>query len=94
MSFTLDLDDFADRDVVVEAVAENEQVKVGIFERLDKVVTRPDAILASNTSSIPIMKLAMATTRPSQVIGLHFFNPVPVLPLVELIPYHHHDKSR
>ncbi|GAA5121065.1 3-hydroxybutyryl-CoA dehydrogenase [Haloechinothrix salitolerans] len=86
VSFTLDLDDFADRDVVVEAVAENEQVKVGVFERLDKVVARPDAILASNTSSIPIMKLAMATTRPSQVIGLHFFNPVPVLPLVELIP--------
>lgn len=86
VSFTLDLDDFADRDVVVEAVAENEQVKVGIFERLDKVVARPDAILASNTSSIPIMKLAMATTRPSQVIGLHFFNPVPVLSLVELIP--------
>ena len=86
LSFTLDLDDFADRDVVVEAVAEHEQVKVGVFERLDKVVTRPDAILASNTSSIPIMNLAMATTRPSQVIGLHFFNPVPVLPLVELIP--------
>jgi len=86
VSFTLDLDDFADRDVAVEAVAENEQVKVGVFERLDKVVTRPDAILASNTSSIPIMKLAMATTRPSQVVGLHFFNPVPVLPLVELIP--------
>jgi len=86
LSFTLDLDDFADRDVVVEAVAENEQVKVGVFERLDKVVARQDAILASNTSSIPIMKLAMATTRPSQVVGLHFFNPVPVLPLVELIP--------
>lgn len=86
VSFTLELDDFADRDVVVEAVAENEQVKVGVFERLDKVIARPDAILASNTSSIPIMKLAMATTRPSHVIGLHFFNPVPVLPLVELIP--------
>ena len=86
VSFTLDLDDFADRDVVVEAVAENEQVKVGVFEWLAKVVARPDVILASNTSSIPIMKLAMATSRPSQVVGLHFFNPVPVLPLVELIP--------
>ncbi len=52
----------------------------------DEVVTEPDAVLASNTSSIPIMKLAMATQRPEQVIGIHFFNPVPVLPLVELVP--------
>ncbi|MQA62842.1 MAG: 3-hydroxybutyryl-CoA dehydrogenase [Actinophytocola sp.] len=86
VAYTLDLDDFADRDLVVEAVAEVEQVKVDVFTRLDKVVTRADAILASNTSSIPIMKLAMATSRPAQVIGIHFFNPVPVLPLVELIP--------
>ncbi|MGH3517999.1 MAG: 3-hydroxybutyryl-CoA dehydrogenase [Haloechinothrix sp.] len=84
--YTLDLADFADRDLVVEAVAEIEDVKVEVFSTLDKVVARPDAILASNTSSIPIMKLAMATSRPAQAIGIHFFNPVPVLPLVELIP--------
>ncbi|MGH3518451.1 MAG: 3-hydroxybutyryl-CoA dehydrogenase [Haloechinothrix sp.] len=86
LTYTLDLADFADRDLVVEAVAEIEDVKVEVFGALDKVVQRPDAILASNTSSIPIMKLAMATSRPAQVIGIHFFNPVPVLPLVELIP--------
>ena len=53
---------------------------------LDQVVTRPDAILASNTSSIPLVKLAVATSRPDQVIGIHFFNPAPVQKLVELIP--------
>ena len=57
-----------------------------MFRRLDQVVEDADAIFASNTSSIPIMKLAMATTRPSAVVGMHFFNPVPVLPLVELVP--------
>ena len=56
------------------------------FRTLDEVVEAPEPILASNTSSIPIMKLAMATRRPEQVLGLHFFNPVPVLPLVELVP--------
>ncbi|MEU9290543.1 3-hydroxybutyryl-CoA dehydrogenase [Streptomyces sp. NPDC048275] len=84
--FTTDLADMADRDAVVEAVAEDEQVKTEVFAALDKVVTRPSAILASNTSSIPVMKLAMATGRPEQVIGVHFFNPVPVLSLVELVP--------
>jgi len=84
--FTVDLADFADREFVVEAVAEQEQVKVEIFGALDKVVAAENAIFASNTSSIPIMKLAMATHRPEQVIGVHFFNPVPVLKLVELIP--------
>lgn len=86
LSFTTDLGDFADRDAVVEAVIEHEQTKLDVFAGLDKVVTREDAILASNTSSIPIMKLAMGTARPEQVIGIHFFNPVPVLKLVELIP--------
>ncbi|NIH84042.1 3-hydroxybutyryl-CoA dehydrogenase [Amycolatopsis granulosa] len=86
LSYTVDLAGFADRDLVVEAVAEDEQVKAEVFGRLDEVVQRPDAILASNTSSIPIMKLAAATGRPAQVVGIHFFNPVPVLPLVELIP--------
>lgn len=77
--FTTTLDDLADRDLVVEAVAEVEALKLDVFAQLDKIVTRPDAIFASNTSSIPIMKLAMATARPTQVIGVHFFNPAPVL---------------
>jgi 3-hydroxybutyryl-CoA dehydrogenase len=85
ISFTFDPDDLADRDLVVEAVVEQEEAKVEIFRMLDKVVTSEHAILASNTSSIPIMKLAMATSRPDRVVGLHFFNPVPVLPLVEVV---------
>ncbi len=86
LSFTTDLGEFADRDLVIEAVVENEQVKTEIFQVLDQVVTRQDAILASNTSSIPLVKLAVATSRPDQVIGIHFFNPAPVQRLVELIP--------
>ncbi len=85
MSFTTDIGDFADVDLAVEAVAEIESIKLDIFTALDKVVVSRDAILASNTSSIPIMKLGMATSRPEKVIGIHFFNPVPVLPLVELV---------
>jgi 3-hydroxybutyryl-CoA dehydrogenase len=86
MRFTADIGDFADRQLVVEAVAESEQIKTEVFRTLDKVITDADAIFASNTSSIPIMKLGMATSRPQQVIGIHFFNPVPVLKLVELVP--------
>ncbi|MCP9946430.1 3-hydroxybutyryl-CoA dehydrogenase [Streptomyces somaliensis] len=86
LSFTTDLGEFADRDLVIEAVVENEQVKAEIFQVLDRVVTREDAILASNTSSIPLVKLAVATSRPDRVIGIHFFNPAPVQQLVELIP--------
>ena len=79
-------DALADRQLVVEAVPEIEEIKLDAFRTLDQAVTAPDAILASNTSSIPIMKLAMATARPEQVVGLHFFNPVPVLSLLELVP--------
>jgi 3-hydroxybutyryl-CoA dehydrogenase len=86
LGFTTDLGAFADRDLVIEAVVENEHVKTEIFEVLDQVVTRPDAILASNTSSIPVVKLAVATSRPDHVIGMHFFNPAPVQSLIELIP--------
>ncbi|WP_299573397.1 3-hydroxybutyryl-CoA dehydrogenase [uncultured Williamsia sp.] len=85
LRFTSDLGDFADRQMVCEAVVEDEAVKTGIFTELDKVVTDPTAVLASNTSSIPIMKLGMATQNAHRVVGMHFFNPVPVLPLVELI---------
>ncbi|MFF0061479.1 3-hydroxybutyryl-CoA dehydrogenase [Streptomyces sp. NPDC005279] len=83
---TADMDLMADRDLVVEAVAEDEAAKVEVFTRLDAIVKRQDAILASNTSSIPVIRLAAATARPEHVVGLHFFNPVPVLPLVELVP--------
>ncbi|WP_236790472.1 3-hydroxybutyryl-CoA dehydrogenase [Amycolatopsis sp. GM8] len=86
LTYTTELESFADRDLVIEAVIEQEAAKVEIFRSLDKIVERADAIFASNTSSIPIMKLGMATGRPAQVIGIHFFNPVPVLPLVELVP--------
>ena len=86
VTFTRDFEAMADRQLVVEAVYENEEIKVDIFRRLDRIVSDADAILASNTSSIPIMKLGVATSRPEQVCGLHFFNPVPVLPLVELVP--------
>jgi len=82
---TTDLSDLADRQLVVEAVIEDEGLKTEVFTLLDKVVVDDDAILASNTSSIPIMKLGMATARPEHVIGIHFFNPVPVLRLVELV---------
>jgi 3-hydroxybutyryl-CoA dehydrogenase len=82
--YTTDLDAMADRDLVVEAVMEAEAIKVDVFASLDKVAA-DGAILASNTSSIPIMKLAMATQRPESVIGMHFFNPVPVMQLVELV---------
>ncbi|WP_269465049.1 3-hydroxybutyryl-CoA dehydrogenase [Pimelobacter simplex] len=81
-----DLTALADRDIVIEAIVEDEAAKTDLFRRLDEIVTSPDAILASNTSSIPIMKLAVATQRPSHVLGVHFFNPVPVLKLVELVP--------
>jgi len=82
---TTDLADLADRQLVVEAVVEDEALKTEVFTLLDKVVTDEAAILASNTSSIPVMKLGMATGRPEHVIGIHFFNPVPVLRLVELV---------
>ena len=81
-----DLTALADREIVIEAIVEDESAKTTLFAQLDEIVTSPAAILASNTSSIPIMKLAVATKRPAQVIGVHFFNPVPVLSLVELVP--------
>lgn len=78
-----DYQDAKDADLVVEAATENEEIKLNIFKQLDEIAPK-DAILASNTSSISITKIASATKRPEKVIGLHFFNPVPVMKLVEL----------
>ena len=85
LRFTTTMADLADRQLVIEAVIEDENVKAAIFSQLDEIITDPDAVLASNTSSIPVMKLGAATRNPGRVLGLHFFNPVPVLPLVELV---------
>jgi 3-hydroxybutyryl-CoA dehydrogenase len=85
LKFTTSLADLSDRQLVIEAVIEDDAVKSKIFAELDKLITDPNAVLASNTSSIPIMKIAAATKNPGRVLGLHFFNPVPVLPLVELV---------
>lgn len=85
ISITTDLSEQADREIVIEAATENEQLKKQIFADLDEVVTDPEAILASNTSSIPITRLAATTQRPGNVVGLHFFNPAPVMTLVELV---------
>ena len=80
---TTDLEEFADRQLVCEAIVENPEVKADIFGKLDKIVSDPDTPLCSNTSSLPIQQIASATSNPGRVMGLHFFNPVPVLPLVE-----------
>jgi 3-hydroxybutyryl-CoA dehydrogenase len=81
---TLQLKDIAESDFVVEAATENESLKLNIFKELDQVC-RKEIILSSNTSSISITKIASATQRPSQVIGMHFMNPVPIMQLVEII---------
>src|ERR687885_727692 len=77
-------DDLVAADLMIEAVVESAPVKEDVFRRADAALP-PEAILASNTSSIPISSLAAATGRPERVIGMHFFNPVPVLKLVEVI---------
>ena len=81
---TLQLGEMAEADFVVEAATENETLKLSLFKNLDQVC-RKGIILSSNTSSISITKIASATQRPSQVIGMHFMNPVPVMQLVEII---------
>lgn len=83
---TTGIAELADRQLVIEAATENEQIKLALFADLDRTVTDRDAILASNTSSIPIARLAAATTRPESVLGMHFFNPATVQKLVEVIP--------
>ncbi|HET9381903.1 MAG TPA: 3-hydroxyacyl-CoA dehydrogenase family protein [Streptomyces sp.] len=81
---TTDLDAVSDADIVVEAVFEKLDVKHDIFRTLDKI-TREDAVLASNTSAIPITKIAAVTERPERVVGTHFFSPVPMMQLCELV---------
>ncbi len=84
VTFTTDLATFDDRQLAIEAVTENESLKLDIFRTLDAVMPA-EAMLASNTSSIPITRLAAVTGRPTQVVGMHFFNPVPVMALMELV---------
>lgn len=81
---TTRLEDFADRDLVIEAAIEDVRLKKDLFAQLDQICP-PHAILASNTSSIPIIQLATATKRPDRVLGMHFFNPVPTMQLIELV---------
>jgi 3-hydroxybutyryl-CoA dehydrogenase len=78
------IEEFADRELVIEAAPEIESLKTDFFTKLDAIVS-PETILATNTSSIPVIRLANATANPGRVIGVHFFNPVPVLPLVEIV---------
>jgi 3-hydroxybutyryl-CoA dehydrogenase len=84
VSFTTLLTDFAHCDLVIEAATENMTLKKTLFTELD-VICKPEAILASNTSSLSITEIASATQRPDKVVGLHFFNPVPVMPLIEIV---------
>ncbi|CAM2007488.1 3-hydroxybutyryl-CoA dehydrogenase [Acanthopleuribacter pedis] len=81
---TTDLNDLADCDLVVEAIIEKLEIKLDLFKKLDELL-KPGAIIASNTSSISITKLAAITSRPERFIGMHFMNPVPVMKLVEII---------
>ncbi len=81
---SISLEDAADCDLIVEAIVENFDIKKKVFEELDRIAP-PHAILASNTSSLPITQIAAVTKRPGQVIGMHFMNPVPVMKLVEVI---------
>jgi len=81
---TTDVEAFADAELVIEAATEHRETKLAIFRRLDEV-TKPETVLASNTSSIPIVDLASATDRADRVLGLHFFNPVPVMGIVEIV---------
>jgi 3-hydroxybutyryl-CoA dehydrogenase len=81
---TTKLEDLADCDIIIEAIIENSELKKSVYAELDKIV-RKDAIFSSNTSSLTITELSMATARPKQFVGLHFFNPVPLMKLVEVV---------
>jgi 3-hydroxybutyryl-CoA dehydrogenase len=84
LTTTTELADFADCDLVIEAVLEELPLKRETFAELDRV-TRPEAILATNTSALSVSEIAEATERPERVVGMHFFNPAPLLPLVEIV---------
>lgn len=86
-SMTSDLNDAKDADLVIEAASENIEIKKDLFRQLD-AICKPEAILASNTSSLSITDIASVTKRPEQVIGMHFFNPVPVMKLLEIVVGH------
>ena len=85
LRFESDLMLMADCHLVIEAVVENERIKTELFDHLDRIVKAEDAILASNTSSIPLTRIGRATQRPGSVVGMHFFNPATVMPLVEIV---------
>jgi 3-hydroxybutyryl-CoA dehydrogenase len=84
LTLTTDLGELADCDLVIEAALEELELKRELFAELDRV-TRPDAILATNTSALSVSDIAEATKHPERVVGMHFFNPAPVLPLVEIV---------
>jgi 3-hydroxybutyryl-CoA dehydrogenase len=84
LSLTTELDDLADCDLVIEAIVEELEPKRGLFAALDRIVA-DDAVLATNTSALSVSEIAAATERPERVVGMHFFNPAPVLPLVEIV---------
>jgi 3-hydroxybutyryl-CoA dehydrogenase len=84
LALTTELSDLADCDLVIEAVLEELPLKREVFAELDRI-TRPDAILATNTSALSVAEIAEATEHPDRVVGMHFFNPAPVLPLVEIV---------
>ena len=86
ITVTTDLGALADRDLVVEAASEREDIKLDLFTKIGALLEKEDAVLASNTSSIPIVKLGAVSGRADRVMGVHFFNPAPVMQLVELIP--------
>ena len=84
LSTTVDLGALADCDLVIEAIVEELEPKRALFAELDRIC-RPDAILATNTSALSVTEIAAATTRPERVVGMHFFNPAPLMPLVEIV---------
>lgn len=86
VEWTTNLDDLADCDLLIEAVTESESVKIDLFRKLDLVTFSRDVVMATNTSSIPVIRVAVSTSKPQNVVGMHFFNPVPIMQLVEVIP--------
>ena len=84
LTLTTDVADLADCDLVIEAIVEELDAKRELFAELDRI-TRPDAVLATNTSALSVSEIAEATERPERVVGMHFFNPAPVMPLVEIV---------